>query len=368
MSSEEERKDDQKSDENQGEKPSTSRSEKSKKDQKKDQKESSGGGGSTLPDLVSNFVRSLERALTTEDEKVERKLASLDLEEVAKYIKERQPSVVFLVGAGISTSAGIPDFRSPGTGLYDNLQKYNLPDPQAIFEIGFFKRNPEPFFQFAKDLFPEKLKPTPSHYLIRMMQDKGLLRRCYSQNIDALEDIAGIKPEKTVLAHGSHSTGTCMNSKCKKKYGIEWIMAKLRNKEELVAKCDHCKTGVVKPDIVFFGESLPKRFFTSVIEDMPKCELLIIMGTSLVVHPVAGLIREVDDAVPRLLINLEPAGQGGSGGLAFNRSDNTRDVFWQGTCDDGARQLVDLLGWKDEFDKLVEKEWAKIEKEHAAAT
>lgn len=79
------------------------------------------------------------------------------------------------------TAAGIPDFRSPGSGLYDNLQKYNLPYPQAIFEINFFRENPKPFFVLAKELYPGVFKPTFGHYFIRMLQDKGLLLRHYTQ-------------------------------------------------------------------------------------------------------------------------------------------------------------------------------------------
>lgn len=71
------------------------------------------------------------------------------------------------------TAAGIPDFRSPETGLYHNLQKYNLPEPQAIFEINFFRQNPKPFFTLAKELFPGKFKPTVSHYFIRLLHEKG---------------------------------------------------------------------------------------------------------------------------------------------------------------------------------------------------
>lgn len=79
------------------------------------------------------------------------------------------------------TAAGIPDFRSPGSGLYDNLQKYELPNPQAIFEIGFFQRNPQPFFTLAKELYPGSFKPTVCHYFIRLLSEKGLLLRHYTQ-------------------------------------------------------------------------------------------------------------------------------------------------------------------------------------------
>lgn len=78
-------------------------------------------------------------------------------------------------------AAGIPDFRSPGSGLYDNLQKYNLPYPQAIFEINFFRENPKPFFVLAKELYPGIFKPTIGHYFIRLLQEKGYLLRHYTQ-------------------------------------------------------------------------------------------------------------------------------------------------------------------------------------------
>ena len=78
-------------------------------------------------------------------------------------------------------AAGIPDFRSPGSGLYHNLEKYKLPDPQAIFEIGFFRHTPQPFFTLAKELYPGSFKPTVCHYFIRLLNEKGLLRRHYTQ-------------------------------------------------------------------------------------------------------------------------------------------------------------------------------------------
>ena len=78
-------------------------------------------------------------------------------------------------------SSGIPDFRSPGTGLYNNLEKYNLPFPEAIFDIEFFKSNPKPFFVLAKDLYPGAFNPTPSHWFIRLLHEKGILLRHYTQ-------------------------------------------------------------------------------------------------------------------------------------------------------------------------------------------
>eukprot|EP00741_Cyanophora_paradoxa_P022780 tig00021517_g22001.t1 len=134
----------------------------------------------------------------------------VSLDGIARKIKEGAcKKIVVLSGAGISVSAGIPDFRSPGTGLYDNLQKYNLPYPQAIFEMGFFRENPKPFFTLAKELWPGNFKPTIAHYFVKLLAKKGILLRNYTQNIDTLERCAGIEEELLVEAHGSFASSRC---------------------------------------------------------------------------------------------------------------------------------------------------------------
>ena len=80
--------------------------------------------------------------------------------------------ILVLTGAGISVSAGIPDFRTPGTGLYDNLKEYNLPRPEAIFSLDYFIDNPEPFYKFAQNFDLTKYEATPTHYFIKLLQDK----------------------------------------------------------------------------------------------------------------------------------------------------------------------------------------------------
>ncbi|KAL3083132.1 hypothetical protein niasHS_010934 [Heterodera schachtii] len=316
-------------------------------------------GSASQPSLYSQFVTSFEsiiNSLVSDDvaTRPQQKLPSLDLEGVAAFIREERPEIVFMVGAGVSTSAGIPDFRTPGTGLYDNLKQYDIPNPQAIFDINYFKRNPEPFFVLANALFHESIMPTSAHHFIRLVEDKGLLRRCFTQNIDGLEFRAGVKEEKVVAAHGSYRTSTCLS--CKKKYNQQWLIAQMNAVK--VPRCVGCKKGVVKPDIVFFGESLPSRFFSSSLVDFPKCGLLIVMGTSLVVHPFASLVDQVPSDTPRLLINLQPAG---TDLLRYAEPGNIRDVFWQGKCDEGVKRLAKMLGWEQEFEALLRR--AEAEKE-----
>ncbi|XP_028857518.1 NAD-dependent protein deacetylase sirtuin-2 isoform X1 [Denticeps clupeoides] len=307
----------------------------------------------------------------------EKILDELSLEGVAQYIKSGKcKNIICMVGAGISTSAGIPDFRSPGTGLYANLQKYNLPYPEAIFQIDYFKQHPEPFFALARELYPGQFKPTVCHYFIRMLKDKGLLRRCYSQNIDTLERVAGLATEDLVEAHGTFYTSHCVRFLCRKEYNLDWMKEKIFSDE--IPKCDSCSS-LVKPDIVFFGENLPARFFTSMKKDFPLCDLLIIMGTSLQVQPFASLVSRVPKSTPRLLINMEKTGEsdfvagllGFGGGMDFDSDKAYRDVAQLGTCDEGCLALADLLGWKEELQELVKTEHdlidSKDKKEKAEA-
>ncbi|XP_025930376.1 NAD-dependent protein deacetylase sirtuin-2, partial [Apteryx rowi] len=123
----------------------------------------------------------------------------------------------------VLAAAGIPDFRSPGTGLYANLQSYKLPYPEAIFEINFFKQHPEPFFALAKELYPGQFKPTVCHYFMRLLKEKGLLLRCYTQNIDTLERVAGLEPDELVEAHGTFFTSHCLRSSCRQQYSLDWM-------------------------------------------------------------------------------------------------------------------------------------------------
>ncbi|KAI0477499.1 hypothetical protein GGR56DRAFT_673872 [Xylariaceae sp. FL0804] len=120
-------------------------------------------------------------------------------------------NIVVLTGAGISTSLGIPDFRSKQTGLYSKLEKLGLgiSDPQEVFNINLFREDPTIFYSVAKDILPSTKKFSPTHAFIKLLQDKGKLLTNYSQNIDNIEANAGISPDKLVQCHGSFATASC---------------------------------------------------------------------------------------------------------------------------------------------------------------
>jgi NAD-dependent deacetylase sirtuin 2 len=288
-------------------------------------------------------------------------LTTFDVAGVARLIASGQSTnIIVMAGAGISVSAGIPDFRTPGTGLYDNLARYNLPHPTAVFELDYFRANPWPFYLLAKELYPGRHPPTPTHHFIRLLHDKGLLLRCFTQNIDSLEAAAGLPAERIVAAHGNFDAAHCLA-------GHEADVADVRRAVDAgtplqcgVPWCD----ALVKPDIVFFGENLPARFNQLAAQDFPRCDLLIVAGTSLGVQPFAGLINHPREDTPRLLVNRELVGEmdertrkiaslvGGGSGFNFGEG-NTRDAAYLGDCDAGFEELARLLGWSAELDDLV---------------
>jgi NAD-dependent SIR2 family protein deacetylase len=194
-----------------------------------------------------------------------------------------------MLGAGASVSAGIPDFRSPGTGLYDNLQKYDLPRAEAIFDIEYFRKSPDAFYQLCKDLWPGIFKPTPTHHFLRLLHEKGRLSRCMTQNIDSLESLAGLPKSSIVAAHGNFDGATCITTgeRVDPDEVREAVFGENENGTGWKALAEK-HGGLVKPDIVFFGESMPPRFFASATTDLPACDLLLVVGTSLQVFPFAG--------------------------------------------------------------------------------
>jgi len=282
-----------------------------------------------------------------------RTLSSRSLDAVSEYIKDGQPKrIVVMTGAGISTSAGIPDFRSPDTGLYANLARLDLPYAEAVFDISYFRQNPDPFYVLAKELYPGKFYPTIAHSFIALLDEKWMLHMLFTQNIDCLERRAGVPGEKIVEAHGSFATQRCID--CKTEYPDDLMMKAVEKGEVphcIVPQCN----GLVKPDIVFFGEQLPEAFHKN--RHVPAmADLVIVMGTSLSVQPFASLPQLTQEGVPRVLINKEIVGDLGT------RPD---DVIVLGDCDEGVRKLADALGWRDELEKMWLEVGGKVKEKEA---
>ncbi|XP_049430048.1 NAD-dependent protein deacetylase sirtuin-3 [Epinephelus fuscoguttatus] len=264
------------------------------------------------------------------------------LASVARLVKlGRCKNVVVVAGAGISTASGIPDFRTPGTGLYANLEKYNIPYPEAIFNIDYFSNDPQPFFSLAKALYPGRHRPNYIHYFIRMLHHKGLLLRMYTQNIDGLEKLCGIPDEKLVEAHGSFATASC--HLCYTAYPAEEAKRAIMN--DNIPICTFC-AATVKPDVVFFGEDLPQKYFLHT-KDFRKADLLIIMGTSLQIEPFASLVNTVRSTVPRLLLNRHAVGPFEK--VPLRRGDRVE----LGDLEDTVRRFAEMLGWNDEIEELM---------------
>jgi len=267
---------------------------------------------------------------------------------VADYIRSRRPQVIVLMGAGASTSAGIPDFRTPGIGLYDVLERKGLANPRLAFDLEHFRKDPDHLYSVAREIWPRpERKPTVVHQFLRFLHDEGMLLRCYTQNIDGLERAAGIPDDSLVEAHGNFRCAQGIDTG--RSIPAEEVREAVFNgtgAEELRSKYGE----LVKPGIMLYGDKLPKRFGRSVAVDFPKCELLIVIGTSLRVAPFCQLVRQVPTTCPRLLMNQTAVGLSTDliGGFCFDPENrNSRDVMIKGACDDSARQLCSHLGWED---------------------
>ncbi|KAM8939195.1 NAD-dependent protein deacetylase sirtuin-3, mitochondrial [Pelodytes ibericus] len=264
----------------------------------------------------------------------------LTLNDVAYGIKQgAYRRILVMVGAGISTDSGIPDFRSPTSGLYSKLKDYSLPYPEAIFDLSYFLREPHAFLHFSRELLPGSYKPNTAHYFLRLLNDKGLLLRLYTQNIDGLERVAGVPQEQLVEAHGSFSSATC--TMCLTSYpGKIFQDAVFKSQVPICSSCG----GLIKPDIVFFGEQLPPRFLMH-LADFPVADLLVVIGTSLEVEPFASLVYAVKASTPRVLINRDPVGPFQSGHQGLN-------VMELGEVTAGIKHFAQLLGWEQELNQL----------------
>lgn len=202
---------------------------------------------------------------------------SADAERLASLLTEAD-SAVALTGAGISVPSGIPDFRTPGEGLWEKV------DPMEVATIQAFRSDPKRFWEFYRPRFATlgSKKPNRAHEALVELEMRGLLAGIITQNIDRLHHKAGT--ETLIEVHGSIATSSCVS--CSASWALEEVEPLFDS--DGVATCTEC-LGPVKPDVVLFGELLPEQAMSEATELAGGADVLLCVGSSLEVHPVAGL-------------------------------------------------------------------------------
>ncbi|TRM65384.1 DHS-like NAD/FAD-binding domain-containing protein, partial [Schizophyllum amplum] len=240
------------------------------------------------------------------------------IDDAVQLIKGAQ-RIVILTGAGISVSCGIPDFRS-STGLYANLKErgeYELDDPQEMFDIHYFKQNPAVFYE----IYPSNFVPSPCHRFIKLIEDRN---KNYTQNIDTLETLAGVK--HAILSKKVPVCAACCPPEVlaakKKKLGKKKAQGKWDSQDEDESDAPAYPPGIMKPDIIFFGEKLTDDFDDALKADREQVDLLIIIGTMHLPH-----------SVPQILINKTPVRH------------ISPDIVLLGDADRVVEHLCSALGW-----------------------
>lgn len=224
--------------------------------------------------------RSLERAGPRKLPRIATADVKQDVEarvELARRLRESSCTVA-LTGAGISVPSGIPDFRTPGTRLWENV------DPMEVAHIDAFHRDTARFWEFYRPRFGTLAdkEPNDAHRALADLEHRGLLEGVVTQNIDRLHRKAGT--ENLVEVHGSIETSSCTS--CGSSWTLEAVAALFD--EDGIATCTACM-GKVKPDVVLFGELLPEAAMDEARRLAQEADLLLCVGSSLEVYPVAGL-------------------------------------------------------------------------------
>ena len=216
---------------------------------------------------------------------------STGAQQVADLLGESQRAVV-LTGAGISVPSGIPDFRSPGTGLWENV------DPMEVAHIDAWRRDPDRFWSFYGQRFASltEKQPNEAHLALAELERRGLIRAVITQNIDRLHRVAGT--ERLIEVHGSIDRSVCME--CGGKVPLERVV-RLLAEADGAPECEAC-VAPLKPDVVLFGELLPEHALAEAQALAMDADLMICVGSSLEVYPVAGLPAITHGAGGRLVL------------------------------------------------------------------
>jgi NAD-dependent deacetylase len=217
------------------------------------------------------------------------------IERAADLIRHAHYAVA-LTGAGVSTPSGIPDFRSPASGLWEK------DNPMVVASIGSFRTDPQIFYNWLRPLAELILyaQPNPAHLALAHLEQQGFIRAIITQNIDGLHQRAGAR--RVLEVHGHMRQATCI--RCYKQVPANSLVARFL----LTGQAPHCECGgAFKPDAILFGEQLPIRVLNAAIAEARCCDLFLVAGSSLGVVPAAELpFVAADHGARAIIVNLEP--------------------------------------------------------------
>ncbi|CAE6538815.1 unnamed protein product [Rhizoctonia solani] len=325
------------------------------------------------PHSDPNMLHRLLKVTLTRILRRRSKLGHINTPDDVVNLIKRSKNIVVLTGAGISVSCGIQaDFRS-SSGIYAQINEsnnYELEDPQQMFDIDYFRERPSVFYSFASQIYPSNFIPSPCHRFIRLLEDRDILLRNYTQNIDTLETEVGVT--RVLQCHGSFATATCIEcktkvngsllkddifaqqiplckacnkstppakgkprsrSKSKSKKKDVWNPKQKDEDDDMDIPTPPLPKSIMKPDIVFFGEPLNDEFDHCLFKDRESVDLLLVIGTSLKVAPVSEILTHIPHSVPQVLINKTPV------------THVNPDVVLLGDADRVIEYLCDRLAW-----------------------
>jgi len=220
----------------------------------------------------------------------------------AADLLRRSRYAIALTGAGISTPSGIPDFRSPGSGLWETV------NPMQVASLHAFRRHPRAFYDWIRPLAKTlaEAKPNPGHLALAQLERQGILKAIITQNIDGLHQQAG--STEVLEVHGHLRSATCIN--CYRVQHTDQLIEAFLTSHE-IPRCSHCG-GILKPDAVLFGEQLPAEVVNAAMSHIRSADLMLIAGSSLEVVPVCRLPMRIHRQGGRLIVvNLTPTGADG---------------------------------------------------------
>lgn len=215
------------------------------------------------------------------------------INKVADMVAKAKKVVVF-TGAGISTESGIPDFRGPG-GLWT---KYDPDDFTIDKFLGSPATRKKMWQRLREGGLMEDALPNAAHYAVVELEKMGKLLSLVTQNVDNLHQKAGSNPALIRELHGNMQVLVCLN--CRERYPIGIIKEKYAGSDD-VPTCDYCR-GILKPDVIFFGEALPQQTLAQAMREAEICDVMMVIGSSLVVYPAAYVPVQAKQAGAGLVI------------------------------------------------------------------